>query len=112
MRKYLLQRFLPSCNTDDIALDDCTYIGETDAKRILVSELDGRIDTEENLVEFLKPFSAVDIIVLTDDRPVYNNPILREYAEKTLKSYIYWIRHYGYECYLEKSSVNTDQVSR
>ena len=101
MRKYLFQRFLPNCNTDDIYLEDCTYIGETNAKRILVSELDEKIDTEENLVSFLKSFSSDNIIVLTYDRPNYSNPILREYANKTLKSYIYWIRHYGYECYWE-----------
>ena len=105
MRKYLFQRFLPNCNTDDINLEDCTYIGETNVQKILISELDEKIDTEENLVSFLKSFSPDDIIVLTYDRPDYNNPILREYAHKTLKSYIYWIRHYGYECYWENAKV-------
>lgn len=105
MRKYLFQRFLPNCNTDDINLDDCTYIGEANAQRILISELDEKIDKEENLVSFLKSFSPDDIIVLTYDRPDYNNPILQEYARKTLKSYIYWIRHYGYECCWKKSKI-------
>jgi hypothetical protein len=105
VRKYLFQRFLPNCNTDDINLEDCTYIGETNVQRILISELDEKIDTEENLVSLLKSFSPDDIIVLTYDRQDYNNPILREYAHKTLKSYIYWIRHYGYECYWENAKV-------
>ena len=105
MRKYLFQRFLPNCNTDDINLEDCTYIGETNVQKILISELDEKIDTEENLVGFLKSFSSDDIIVLAYDRPDYNNPILRGYAHKTLKSYIYWIRHYGYECYWENSKI-------
>lgn len=105
MRKYLFQRFLPNCNTDDINLEDCTYIGEANAQRILISELDEKIDTEENLVSFLKSFFPDDIIVLTYDRPDYNNPILQEYAHKTLKSYICWIRHYGYECCWKKSKV-------
>ena len=102
MRKYLFQRFLPNCNTDDINIEDYTYIGETNVQKILISELDEKIDTEENLVRFLKSFSPDDIIVLTYDRPDYDNPILREYARKTLKSYIYWVRHYGYECYWER----------
>lgn len=102
MRKYLFQRFLPNCNTDDINLDDCICVDKANVRRVLVSELDEKIDTEENLVSLLKSFSHDDIIVLTYDRPDYNNPILLEYANKTLKSYIYWIRHYGYECYRER----------
>ena len=105
MRKYLFQRFLPNCNTDDINLENCICAGKANVQRILISELDEKIDTEENLVSFLKSFSSDDIIVLTYDRPDYNNPILREYARKTLKSYIYWIRHYGYECYWENSKI-------
>lgn len=105
MRKYLFQRFLPNCNTDDINLEDCICIGKVSVQRVLISELDEKIDTENNLVNFLKSFSTDDIIVLTYDRANYNNPILREYARKTLKSYIYWIRHYGYECYWENSKV-------
>jgi len=103
MRKYLFQRFLPNCNTDNIQLDSTLFDGMCDAQRVSVSELDETIDTEENLVSFLKSFSPGGIIVLTYDRPEYNNPILRDYAIKTLKSYIYWIRHYGYECYWEQS---------
>lgn len=103
MKKYLFQRFLPTCDTDDINLDNFTYGDENTAQRLLVSELDEKIDTEETLVNFLNPFLNDEIIVLVNDRPNYNNPILREYADKTLKSYIYWIQHYGYECYWEPS---------
>ena len=88
MRKYLFQRFLLNCNTDDINLEKCTYIGETNVQRILISKLDEKIDTEESLISFLSRFANDDTIVLTYDRPDYNNPILREYAHKTLKSYI------------------------
>jgi hypothetical protein len=103
VRKYLFQKFLPNCNTDDINLEDCTYIGETNIQKILISELDEKIDTEENLVSLLKSFSSDDIIVLTYDRPAYNNPILCDYANKTLKSYLYWVRLFGYNCYWEQS---------
>lgn len=106
MRKYLFQRFLPNCDTDNINLENCIYIDETNAQRILISELDEKIDTEETLVSFLNSFSPNDIIVLTYDRPDYSNPILRDYAHKTLKSYIYWIRHYGYACYWESLKVD------
>lgn len=106
MRKYLFQRFLPNCDTDNINLENCAYIGEANVQSILISELDEKIDTEENLVGFLESFSPDDIIVLTYDRPKYNNPILQEYSHKTLKSYIYWIRHYGYKCYWEHPQTN------
>ena len=101
MRKYLFQRFLPNCNTDNIQLDSTLFDGTCDAHRVSISELDEKIDTEDDLRNLLNHFSADDIIVLKYDRPDYNNPILREYAHKTLKSYIYWIRNYGYECFWE-----------
>lgn len=64
MRKYLFQRFLPNCNTDDINLEDCTYIGDTYAQRVLISELDEKIDTDDDLRNFLSQYSSEDIIVL------------------------------------------------
>ena len=105
MRKYLFQRFLPNCNTDNIQLDSALFDGTSDAHRVSISELDEKIDTEDDLRHFLSQFSTDDIIVLTYDRPAYNNPILFDYANKTLKSYLYWVRLFGYNCYWEQSQV-------
>lgn len=105
MRKYLFQRFLPDCDTDDINLDSLTYVGENAVQRVSVSELDEKIDTEESLISFLSRFSNDDTIVLTYDRPNYNNPILCDYALKTFKSYLYRMRRLGYKCYWERSKV-------
>ena len=106
MRKYLFQRFLPNCNTDNIQLDSALFDGMCDTHKVSISELDEKIDTEDDLRKFLSQFSANDIIVLTYDRPAYNNPILCDYANKTLKSYLYWVRLFGYQCYWEQSQVS------
>ena len=103
MRKYLFQRFLPNCNTDNIRLENTIFDGACDAHKVSVSELDGKVDSEDDLRNFLGQFPADDTIVLTYDRPAYSNPILCDYANKTLKSYIYWIQHFGYKCYWEQS---------
>lgn len=106
MGKYLLQKFLPNCNTDDINLENFTCNDKNNVQRISISELDEKIDTEENLISYLSLFSKKNPIVLLYDRPNYDNHILQEYAKKTLKSYIYWIRYYGYECYWENKEIN------
>lgn len=103
MGKYLFQGFLPNCDTGNIRLDCMVYDGAAGAHRISVSDLDGRIDTEDDFRLFLSRFSTDDIIVLIYDRPAYGNAILRDYADKTLKSYLYWVRHFGYKCYWEVS---------
>lgn len=102
MRKYLFQRFLTNLNADDADFDSLSYIvGNTHI--VSVSELDERIDTEEDLCKFLSQFSHEDTIILTDDRPNYSNPILCDYALITSKSYLYWIHHLGYKCFREQS---------
>lgn len=103
MRKYLFQRFLPNCNTDNIQLNSTIFDGSCDAHKVSVSLLDEKIDTEDDLRNFLSQYSSEDVIVLTYDRPAYNNPILFDYANKTLKSYLYWIQFFGYRCYWEQS---------
>lgn len=57
MGKYLLQKFLPNCNTDDINLENFTCNDKNNVQRISISELDEKIDTEENLISYLSLFS-------------------------------------------------------
>lgn len=103
MRKYLFQRFLPGCNTEDIDLENLLLDNRCNAHEVSVSALDEKIDTAEDLYNFLHSFSLDDIIVLIYDRPDYNNPVLCDYANKTFKSYLYWIRYFGYRCYWSTS---------
>jgi hypothetical protein len=105
MRKYLFQRFLPNCDTDNIQLDSTVFDGKCDAHRVSISELDEKIDTEDDLRNFLSQYSTDDIIVLTYDRPLYSNPILCDYANKTLKSYLYWVHNLGYTCLWSKENL-------
>lgn len=99
MKKYLFQRFLPNCDTSKINLADL-YSDKVDNMRVIsVSFLDERIDTEEDLDAFLTQYKPTDSILINDDRPMFSNMILKEYADKTLKSYLVWIADKGFECY-------------
>ena len=50
--------------------------GQTVDNRVSISDVCEKIDTENDLRNFLNQFSADDIIVLTYDSPTYNNPML------------------------------------
>lgn len=99
MRKYLFQRFLPNCDTTDFLLENYFTINNQEGSMISISTLDEKIDTEEDLRKFLSQFIPTDTIIIVNDRQIYSNPILRDYALKTLKSYLFWINKYGYKCY-------------
>lgn len=98
MRKYLFQRFLPNCDTSIINLTDLYSDKVDNMQDISVSLLDERIDTEEDLDAFLTQYKPTDSILIKDDRPMFSNIILKEYADKTLKSYIVWITKKGFNC--------------
>lgn len=98
MRKYLFQRFLPNCDTSQISLSELYSDCDENMKIISASWLDEKIDTEEDLDAFLTQYKPMDILLLNDDRPAFSNVILKEYADKTLKSYIVWITNKGFNC--------------
>ena len=100
MRKYLYQRFLPNCDTENMDLRSYLSSIEAKAQRLSLTELDEKVDTEEDLKKILCQFKSDVPIVLVDDRPLYENIILSEYAKKTFLSYVFWIKHFGFECYI------------
>lgn len=99
MRKYLFQRFLPDCDTSKINLPELYSDNVGNMQVVSISLLDERIDTEDDLDSFLSQYSQTDHLVLNDDRPVFSNGILKEYADKTLKSYLVWFTNKGFACY-------------
>ena len=104
MRKYLFQRFLPDCDTSQINLPDL-YASKVDSEQVIsVSLLDEKIDTEADLQNLLNAYDPNIPVVLSDDRPSFQNQILVAYAEKTLKSYLYWFTAYGYSCFWTKAT--------
>lgn len=98
MRKYLFQRFLPNCDTSKIKLTDLYSDNVENMQVISVSMLDEKIDTEEDLNAFLNQYNPTDRLVLNNDRPDFLNAILKEYAEKTFKSYLVWFANKGFDC--------------
>lgn len=98
MRKYLFQRFLPNCDTSKINLSELYTAEIENMKEISASLLDEKIDTEEDLNNFLNQYKKTDILVINDDRPFFSNAILKEYADKILKSYLVWFGAKGFSC--------------
>lgn len=98
MKKYLFQRFLPYGDTNKINLFDLYSDNVENMHVISVSLLDEKIDTEDDLNTFLKQYKPTDSLILNDDRPTFSNIILKEYAEKTIKSYLVWFTKKGFDC--------------
>lgn len=98
MKKYLYQRFLPNCNTGKIDLPQLYATNIENMKEISLSLLDEKIDIEEDLNNFLNQYKQTDILVINNDRPLFSNLILKEYSDKTLKSYLAWFAKKGFDC--------------
>ena len=58
-------------------------------RTIHVSELDGRIATQEDWKTMSLQLQHVDSIILLDDRPIVENRIVKAYADRTLRVYIH-----------------------
>ncbi len=98
MRKYLYQKFLPDCNTENIDMAKLYSKYDECAQTIFVSELDSKVDTKHDLENLISNYSIHEPIVIINDRNAFSNQIIQNYSEKTLKSYIYWLRKMGYKC--------------
>lgn len=97
MKKYLFQRFLPNCDTSKINLFELYSDNVENMQVVSVSLLDEIIDTEEDLSTFLNQYKPTGRLILDDDRPTFSNIILKEYAKKTIKSYLVWFTLLGEE---------------
>ncbi len=107
-RKYIYQKFLllncyekvelsniPIFNGD---LDTVFYIDfeyslfDVDGRvqrKIQIEELDNRIDTEEEWMEFTKKLEFVDDLILQVNSLTSRNPIIRDYRQATIRAYIF-----------------------
>lgn len=104
MKKYLFQRFLTECNTDGIDITDF-YTKSNDGVKIFVSKLDETIDTKDDLIMLLNKYDKKENIILINDRPNTPNKIIMAYSDKTLKSYVYWIKLLGYKCLIQQKDI-------
>lgn len=82
MRKYLFQRFLPNCDTSKINLSELYTAEIENMKEISASLLDEKIDTEEDLNNFLNQYKKTDILVINDDRPFFQMRFLKNMQTK------------------------------
>lgn len=108
MRKYLFQRFLPDCDTSKIKLSEL-YVDNLDNMQVIsASLLDEKIDTEEDLEAFLNRYKPTDNLVLNDDRPAFSNIIIKDYADKTFKSYLVWFANKGFHCHWTRQEIQAN----
>lgn len=114
--QHIFQEFLLECPYDSLLIEnhavdslegqqdhhteynllDCP--NGTVRRTIALSELDQLIDTEEDFLLFMKNHRWIDELIIIDDRPPFENPILSNYSVNTLKAYLYRIKHAGISC--------------
>ena len=114
--QYTYQEFLLECPYHRIQITDyvATYQEELShynieynlfdfsagsvRRQIQLSELDRIVDTEDDFLRFIQSIRWIDELVIVDDRPHFDNPILSAYSINTLKAYLYRINHAGIVC--------------
>lgn len=67
-------------------------------RSIDISELDCSIDTLNDLVLLINQMKHIDTLYILDTRTKTKNPIISNFQEKSLKSYIYFFEKYGKSC--------------
>lgn len=103
MKKYIYQGFLANCDINKVDLLEL-YTKDVDNVQIIsVTYLDEKIDTEEDLNAYLNQYDLTCTLVLDDDRPIFTNTIIKEYADKIFKSYLFWFSKKGFKCYWTQS---------
>ncbi len=117
MAKFVHQGFLQKYPFEDIELEQYRIPSEeyalyldykeqtalSDAlgrciRTINLSELDGRLATQEDWKTLKSALCQVQSIVLLDDRPLVENIIVKKYADRTLRIYIRLFLLEGKEC--------------
>ena len=78
-------------------------------RAIALSALDRIIDTEYDFQRFVYNHQWVDQLVIVDDRPCFENPILSNYSNNTLKAYLYRIKR-GYHVLSPESKENAESM--
>ena len=114
--QYTFQEFLLECPYNEIQMENYTvahseelqeyhveynlldYLNGLARRAIALSVLDRIIDTEYDFRLFIYHYQWVDQLVIVDDRPYFENPILSSYSSNTLKAYLYRINKARIPC--------------
>lgn len=114
--QYTFQEFLLECPYNEIRIENYTvahseelqdhhveynlldYLDGMARRAISLSALDRIIDTEYDFRLFVFNHQWVDQLVIVNDRPYFENPILSIYSSNTLKAYLYRINKAGIPC--------------
>ena len=118
--QHTIQEFLLECPYNSVSIENYTvthlegiqdHHAEYDLidcsrgivlRTIMLSELDRLIDTEEDFAIFINNHQWINELVIVDDRPHFDNPILSRYSINTLKAYLYRINHAGISCFISQ----------
>lgn len=114
--QYTFQEFLLDCPYDSILIENYAVVRLEELqdhqvaynlfdcfngivrRTIALSELDQFIDTEDDFILFIENHRWINELIIIDDRPQFENPILSNYSINTLKAYLYRIQHAGISC--------------
>lgn len=76
-------------------------------RSISLSELDTVIDTYDDLKKVINMAYDTDALVIIDDRPAIALPQLANYAEATLKAYLWHFQDQGIVCYVSQFNLGS-----
>ena len=118
---YIYQKFLTLTDTSSVSLEDYKIarkeiyflpdytvskelFDESDLlkRTVKISELDERIDSEEDFYNFSAHLKNISMLILLDDRPKCSNPIYAAYSTEITKAYILWFKKVVKEVYVCK----------
>ena len=107
MKKYIYQKFLLHCEYDHVDLDGyarydgkleyvpkygegyCLFdVGKSIIRQISISDLDNKIDTDEDWNEFILSLRKIDTLVIRGTEVQYENPIMNNYRKATIMAYL------------------------
>lgn len=119
MNKYIYQKFLLNCEYENIEMSEvpiyggnkqelldyhCDYcifdFGKDAIRRINITDLDEKIDSEEDWDALLGSLNDINSIVLCGSDTEYSNPIIENYRKATVKAYIYRLLQSNKSVYL------------
>ncbi|MDO5576286.1 MAG: hypothetical protein Q4F84_04345 [Fibrobacter sp.] len=106
MSKYTRPQFLLNCDCESVDLQAHVLtvtndnLGRENYSPILLSELDCTINTEEDIAKMVSRLDDKLPILLVNDRPATDNPIVRDFGDETIKAYIQCFDKYGIDCSL------------
>ena len=106
---YMHQKFLLDCDYESVSLSDPHSLQEifvqdfsepinlfdtedSITRKVKFSYLLKEIDTKEDLVAFMGKTEFVDNLLIENDMPRSENPIVADYQEACLKAFYEWLK--------------------